>query len=110
MENPVCALVEKQFVTTFPGAVELRLIGRVFTYAGRAGGAAQAWGEGHGASLSPQAAGALQGGPYVPSPVWQNSLLPGLPCPGCWQGCISYSFATTLPTAMEEDLGVSGRK
>lgn len=31
MENPVCALVEKQFVTTFPGAVEFQLIGRVFT-------------------------------------------------------------------------------
>lgn len=30
MENPVCALVEKQFVTTFPGAVWFELIGRVF--------------------------------------------------------------------------------
>lgn len=37
MENPVCALVEKQFVTTFPGAVELQLIGKLFTYAERAG-------------------------------------------------------------------------
>lgn len=27
MENPVCALVEKQFVTTFPGALEFQLTG-----------------------------------------------------------------------------------
>lgn len=46
MENPVCALVEKQFVTTLPGAVEFQLIGRVFIYAGRADRAAQAWGHG----------------------------------------------------------------
>lgn len=31
MENPVCALVEKQFVTTFPGAVGFQLVGRGFT-------------------------------------------------------------------------------
>lgn len=34
MENPVCALVEKQFVTTFPVAVEFQLIGRVFAIHG----------------------------------------------------------------------------
>lgn len=50
MENPVCALVEKQFVTRFPGAVEFQLIGRVFTYAGRADRVAQARGDGHWAS------------------------------------------------------------
>lgn len=42
MENPVCALVEKQFVTRFPGAAQFQLIGRVFTYAERADGAAHA--------------------------------------------------------------------
>lgn len=31
MENLVCVLVEKQFVTTLPGAVEFQLIGKVFT-------------------------------------------------------------------------------
>lgn len=42
MENPVCVLVEKQFVTRFPGAVEFQLIGRVLAYAERADRAAQA--------------------------------------------------------------------
>lgn len=66
MENPVCALVEKQFVT-FPGAAELQLIGRIFTYAGRAGGAAQTWGDGHGPRGHPRLRGLSKVAPMCPA-------------------------------------------
>lgn len=47
MENLVCALVEKQFVTTFPGAVKFQVIEGVLTiYSGRADRAAPGCGEG----------------------------------------------------------------
>lgn len=51
MENPVCALVEKQFVTTFPGALEFQLTvggggGGYLPGTGRADRAVQGWGDG----------------------------------------------------------------
>lgn len=50
MENPVCALVEKQFVTTFPGALEFQLTGVgggvYLPGTGRADRAVQGWGDG----------------------------------------------------------------
>lgn len=62
MENLVCALVEKQFVTTFPGAVQLQLTGRVFTkMLGGLKGQLRAGEKGHWASSWSLWGGGLQG-------------------------------------------------
>lgn len=68
MENPVCALVEKQFVTTFPGAVSrVPTHRRVFTYAGRDERAARAWEDGRGLHVVTSGCG---GSPWWPLCAW----------------------------------------
>lgn len=83
MENLVCALVEKQFVTTFPGAVKFQLIGRVFTiWLGGLTGQLKAWEKGHLACPGHFRWGE-RGLPGSLSGPWAlNSLFPRLPCPG----------------------------
>ena len=100
MENPVCALVEKQFVTTFPGAVEFQLMGRGFTiHKGGLTGSPKAGGTGHWGSSGHSRLTASKVGPSVPGPGRQgNSLLPGVGvCLGSGASCISRPPAITLP-------------
>lgn len=115
MENPVCALVEKQFVTTFPGALEFQLtvgggVAAIYQALGGLTGQCKAGEMGHLASSCP-----LDQQPPR-QPLCAQACVTGEIPPsrhGCLgevgRSCPSYSLVSTLPMGQQRGPGLRRR-